>query len=171
MDPHDLDDLRASVRRCHAVDTTAADFETFLADRYDGTSSGAEHLSAIAWVFDRSDRRILLVDHPLLGWSCPGGHVEEGETPLGAARRELAEETTVAATPRSDEPFMITRTRGCGRDRSDEVVHWTVGYAFEAPEVAPVPEGGVHDAAWFRIDALPSPRTPDIDRVLAAMGG
>lgn len=37
------------------------------------------------YVFCRHSQRIT--------WECPGGHVEPGETPLQAARRELYEET------------------------------------------------------------------------------
>lgn len=38
--------------------------------------------------------QVLLLRHRLLGiWVQPGGHVEEGETPWAAARRETAEET------------------------------------------------------------------------------
>lgn len=34
-------------------------------------------------------------------WNLPGGHIELGESPIEAASRELAEETSVAAVPES----------------------------------------------------------------------
>lgn len=47
----------------------------------------------------RPDRRILLLLHGKLGvWLGPGGHVEPGESPDEAARREVAEETGLAVS-------------------------------------------------------------------------
>jgi len=40
------------------------------------------------------DGKVLLLKHKKLGlWLAPGGHIDEGETPDEAARRELKEET------------------------------------------------------------------------------
>ncbi|WP_237297285.1 NUDIX hydrolase [Streptomyces sp. 3211] len=52
-----------------------------------------EPLSAEVWVTDPSFSHVLLVKHRVRGWVPPGGKVEPGETPRGAARRELGEET------------------------------------------------------------------------------
>lgn len=45
-------------------------------------------------IFDITDGSILMVEVPEKGgWDIPGGHVEEGETPIDAAKREVSEET------------------------------------------------------------------------------
>lgn len=52
------------------------------------------HLTASALVLDRSGQYLLLIHRPRLGgWLQPGGHIESGEAPWEAARRETAEET------------------------------------------------------------------------------
>jgi 8-oxo-dGTP pyrophosphatase MutT (NUDIX family) len=44
------------------------------------------------------DGKVLLIKHKKLGlWLAPGGHIDEGETPDEAARRELKEETGLEA--------------------------------------------------------------------------
>jgi 8-oxo-dGTP pyrophosphatase MutT (NUDIX family) len=51
--------------------------------------------SAIATVgvFVLNDQdQLLLSQHPTRGWQIPGGHIETGENPIQAARREVAEE-------------------------------------------------------------------------------
>jgi len=59
----------------------------------DGKLSLPAHFTASAFVL-RSDRRVLLLNHKKLGvWLYPGGHVEEMETPDGAAIREVFEES------------------------------------------------------------------------------
>jgi 8-oxo-dGTP pyrophosphatase MutT (NUDIX family) len=54
------------------------------------------HLTASGIVFDRRDKHFLLIHHNMLDrWLQPGGHLEAGELPPQAARREVLEETGV----------------------------------------------------------------------------
>jgi 8-oxo-dGTP pyrophosphatase MutT (NUDIX family) len=55
------------------------------------------HLTSSGIVFDPRDHHFLLVHHNMLErWLQPGGHLEAGELPFEAARREVLEETGIA---------------------------------------------------------------------------
>ncbi|MDB5818869.1 MAG: hydrolase [Rhizobacter sp.] len=55
-------------------------------------STAAGHVTASGLIVSRG--KLLLVHHPVLArWLTPGGHIDAGETPPEAARREVHEET------------------------------------------------------------------------------
>lgn len=73
-----------------------ADLRTVLAGRGDPWSRKnlPGHLTAGAFVLDHDRSRLLLIHHRSLNlWVQPGGHLDPGELPPDAARREAAEET------------------------------------------------------------------------------
>jgi 8-oxo-dGTP pyrophosphatase MutT (NUDIX family) len=80
------------------------------------------------------------------GGRCPGsweavhGHVEPGETPADAARRELAEETGLAP----ERLYNLSRVETFYQHRLDEVALVPVFAAFVAPDAA-VRTGAEHD--------------------------
>jgi 8-oxo-dGTP pyrophosphatase MutT (NUDIX family) len=64
-----------------------------------GAGDVIKHATAGGFVFCRfaGEWRMGLVEHPRMGvLACPGGHVEEDETPAEAAVREIEEETGLA---------------------------------------------------------------------------
>lgn len=77
-----------------------------------------QHLVAYTVVVDPGAQAVLLVDHRLAGrWLPAGGHVERGEHPADAARRELAEELGIDPEPHpasAGAPLLITRTTTVG---------------------------------------------------------
>lgn len=126
----------------------------------------SDHHVALAWVFDHARTSILLIEHRSLQWSCPGGHLEPGESLITAARRELAEETGIMALPFMDTPLTLARSTGCPRSRCVDTVHWAAGFAFFVDPATPVTTEADQRACWFNLRDLPAERATDIDIVV-----
>ena len=116
-----------------------------------------------------SARKVLLVRRacePFKGcWALPGGFVDEGERPVEAARRELAEEAGIIW----EGPMVPVGAFGDpGRDPRG----WTVSAAYladiglEEPLVAAGDDAA--DARWFFADEPPTELAFDHDEMLAA---
>lgn len=123
------------------------------------------HLCATAWVMTPKRDHILLVQHKLLGWSAPGGHMYPLESTKDAALRELEEETGLSAdhvTPVVNAPAVIHASDVLG-DKSHR--HWNVSWFFTAPlDVSLTTD---HHARWWSCNDLPmgSPEIAPIDLV------
>lgn len=125
------------------------------------------HHVALAWVLDHTGSNILLTDHPVVGWSCPGGHVEPGETLVAAAARELLEETGLELAAVTGQPLTLRRSVGCPRNPGSQTIHWAAGFEFIGDRAATLrPEGG-RSVRWFPLDAVPHDCASDIAAVLA----
>ena len=86
------------------------------------------HLVTYVVLVDPATSEVLLTDHRLSGlWLPPGGHVDPGEPPADAARRELGEELGPAPTlPSHAQPAFLTWTRTREADPHTDVSLWYV---------------------------------------------
>lgn len=116
MSPHDpraeVIDLVAAVAGRHPVDDRErASIAVLLrevarlAHPFD-QNADRTHVTASAIVV--GPRGVVLHLHRRLGlWLQPGGHIEAGETPAGAARREAAEETGLSVADPAGGPRLV----------------------------------------------------------------
>jgi 8-oxo-dGTP pyrophosphatase MutT (NUDIX family) len=92
--------------------------------------------------------RYLLIHDGYGTWGFPKGHLESGEDPAGAARREIGEETGLAALVLHERLSTIDwffRFRG-------RVIHkYCHFFLFESPDGSPVPQAdeGIQCCSWL----------------------
>lgn len=125
------------------------------------------HVSASAIVV--GPRGVLLHRHKRLGvWLQPGGHVDAGETPWAAARREAAEETGLpiaAADPALIEPLIhVDVHAGPKRHR-----HLDLRYLVEADGQPAPPVSESQDVRWWSWREAIDLAEPGLEGVLRAL--
>ena len=166
--PGDWPLVRAEVERVVHRDTLSDELSRGL----NGDESVVPgHVCATTWILSPDATHTLLVKHPALGWSTPGGHVERDESTREAALRELEEETGLTrfdVRPVSDAPtFVHVTDRGGERPHR----HWNVAWLYEADMDAPL--SPIEGARWWPVDALPDgpadlrSKTPELVTLLA----
>jgi 8-oxo-dGTP pyrophosphatase MutT (NUDIX family) len=108
------------------------------------------HVTASAFMV--SARGVVLHLHRKLGiWVQPGGHIDDGEDPATAARREGIEETGLTIVTPADEARLCRVDVHPGPSGH---THFDLGFCFLAlPETPAPPPGESQDVAWFSFDA------------------
>jgi 8-oxo-dGTP pyrophosphatase MutT (NUDIX family) len=164
----------ADVRARGPVDEReAASIERVLAevDRLEHPFSAAAdpvHITGSGFVV--GPRGIVLLKHRRLGiWVQPGGHVEPGETPWDAARRESEEETGLDLSfPAGGPQLAHVDVHPGGRGHT----HLDLRYVLDGGDADPAPPPGesqdVHWFAWDQALARAEPAMAAILRALAA---
>ena len=115
-------------------------------------------LVAWAWVIDADRSHVLLIDHHRWNmWMAPGGRVGSGEDPLGAAARELFEETGATGVPVTTTPAFVDAIDGVS-PAGRTVTTFGVAFVFQADRDATLsPEAG-QPASWWPLAEPPERR-------------
>ena len=126
------------------------------------------HLTASAWVIDRTRSHAALIHHRKLNlWLQPGGHVEDTDASWrAAAQREVTEETGLARfIPQADDAklFDVDVHAIPARPNEPAHFHYDLRFLFVADVDATVASADhalvtnadeAHDCRWFALTAL-----------------
>jgi 8-oxo-dGTP pyrophosphatase MutT (NUDIX family) len=115
------------------------------------------HFTASGFVASPDRSSLLVIQHPKLGrWLQPGGHFECGDASVEeVARREIAEETGVAALTRVGTGLVRIDTHlipPYGGEPEHVHIDLGVGFVAHTAEIGPIDE--VLDARWVPFDGL-----------------
>jgi len=118
-------------------------------------------------------RGVVLLEHKRLGiWLQPGGHIDPGETPWDAARRESAEETgldvSFAGPIDADgvPELLHVDVHAGGRGHT----HLDLRYLIDGGDADPdPPEGESQNIAWFAWDAAIARADPGLRGLLESL--
>ncbi len=115
-----------------------------------------KHLVSYFVLFDEAAGKILLVDHIKAQlWLPPGGHVDPGEHPAEAARRECQEELQIEADFWQEDPLFLTSTVTVGLTAGHtDVSLWYVLKGDSTQDLAYDP-GEFNGIRWFALEDIP----------------
>jgi len=158
------DGLRARIRREVTTRTPVDERERVSIERFveaydqlsDPCSQEADPVHVTASGIVVGPRGVVLLKHKRLGfWLQPGGHVDPGETPWGAALRESEEETGLAVAfagpfEADGAPVLLhVDVHAGGRGHT----HLDLRYLIDGGDADPAPpEGESQEIDWFSWD-------------------
>ena len=115
------------------------------------------------------DDKVLLILHPYLGrWFQPGGHIDDGESPIDAAIREVYEETGFVCVldPRNLEPIDVDIHEIPSNSKKGEAAHLHIDLLYRLKVLREERSSENISTAWLSFDQVESAR---IQRVLAKL--
>jgi len=172
--PELRDGLRDEVVARRPVDARERDAIAAFVDQLDRLvapfDEHADRVHVTASAIVTGERGVVLHRHKRLRiWLQPGGHIESGEAPWDAARREAAEETGLPVEPVGAGPHQVAHVDVHPGPRGH--THLDVRYLFAAPGGRkPSPAAGEsQEVAWFGWRDAIDLAEPGLEGILRAL--